>query len=543
MKLDDLDLRELLEFDPKGGVMRFAGERAILLDTMALGILRKTLIETVGLGAARGILTRFGYVHGRRSASTIKTSLPWDSLEEWRRAGGRLHRLQGLVIAAPVPAGSSVGGPPPFAENVWRDSYEAEQHLIHLGRCEQPVCWQQCGFASGYLSYANQREIYCFEVRCRGRGDAICHMVGRPRDEWSGEFASQLVYYEQSGLDAALEDAARKLKQTERKLRVRAQQLVPFRAEVDASGLTVKSSAMEKVIELAKRVARVDSTVLIAGESGVGKECIARLIHSESTRSAQPLIAINCAALPDQLLESELFGHAKGSFTGASQDRAGLFEEASGGTLFLDEVGEVSPAMQVKLLRVLQEHEVRRVGENRTRSVDVRVIAATNRDLAEEVRSTRFRQDLYYRLRVIELAIPPLRDRQDDIVPLARMFLARVAERTKSRVTAFTPKAVAQLQRYRWPGNVRELENAIERAVVMTSGARIDADDLPAEIAQSAAAAWIPGDDRSLADVEKSYILAVLQANAGHRAKTAASLKIAPATLYRKLAEYGITSS
>ena len=540
MKLDDLDLRELLELDPQGGVMRFAGERAILLDTMAMGVLRRTLIDTVGVAGARGVLTRFGYAHGRRMASTLKTALPWDSPNEWRIAGGRIHKLQGLVVSTPVRA--PTGGAAPFVEALWSDSYEAEQHLIHLGRSEEPVCWHQCGFTSGYLSYANEREIYCVEVRCRGRGDAVCHMVVRTREDWGDELAAHLPYYETSGLDAALEAAARKLKQTERKLRSRAQQLAPYRARVEASGLTVNSPAMDKVVELATRVARVDSTVLLLGESGVGKERMARLVHQESARAAQPLVAINCGALPEQLLESELFGHVRGAFTGATQDRTGLFEQASGGTLFLDEIGEVSPAMQVKLLRALQEHEVRRLGENQPRVVDVRVIAATNRALADEVKAGRFRQDLYYRLRVIELAIPPLRERREDILPLARVFLARVAERTRSRITSFTAAAADRLQRYPWPGNVRELENAIERAVVLATGSRIDVDDLPAELAGPGAGAFAPGDARSLADVEKAYILAVLAAHGGNRAKAAAHLQIGQATLYRRLAAYGVLS-
>ena len=186
---------------------------------------------------------------------------------------------------------------------------------------------------------------------------------------------------------------------------------------------------MQRVLDLARRVAKVDSTVLITGESGVGKERVARLIHDESARTAGPFVAINCGAVPETLLESELFGHARGAFTGATQDRPGLFEAANSGTLLLDEIGEVPPAMQVKLLRVLQEREVRRVGENKGRAVNVRVVAATNRDLAEEIRAARFRQDLYYRLRVVELRVPPLRERRDDILPLARTFLAASAER------------------------------------------------------------------------------------------------------------------
>jgi len=534
MRLADLDLRDLLQFDPAGGVMRFAGERALIFDAVALGILRRTLIEALGVAATRGILTRFGYAHGQRTAAAMKDAFPWDSDDEWRISGGRLHRLQGQVVPEPVRDTRE------FVEDIWHDSYEAEQHLSHLGRCDQPVCWALCGFASGYLSYTNQRPIYFIETRCRGRGDSVCHVIGRPRDDWPTDAASELAYFETTGLDEAIAGAVKKLRQAERQLRSREQRLAGYKARPEPDGITAASPAMRKVLDLARRVARVDSTVLVTGESGVGKERIARMIHEESARAGRALVAINCGAMPENLLESELFGHAKGSFTGASQDRPGLFEEASGGTLFLDEIGEVSAPMQVKLLRALQEQEIRRIGENRNRSVDVRVIAATNRNLVDEVKAGRFRQDLYYRLRVVELAVPPLRERVEDILPLARVLLATVAQRTRSKATSFTPKAVAQLQRYPWPGNVRELENALERAVVMATGARIDADDLPAEIAQTVASSWIPGDERSLADVEKSYILSVLDAHGGNRTRAAAQLRIAPATLYRKLSEYGI---
>jgi two-component system, NtrC family, response regulator HydG len=535
MRLDDLDLRDLFEFQPQGGVIRFAGERSVLLDAVALGLLRRTLIETLGSNGARSILTQFGYAHGHRTAMMMKNAFPWDSEDEWRIAGGRLHKLQGLVVP------QSVAGSREFAEQLWHDSYEAEQHLIHIGSSDSPVCWSQCGFASGYLSYANGREIYCVETRCRGKGDAVCHMVCRPREDWGDELAEQLPFYAKATLHEALAHAAAALKKTERKLRARKQELASFR--VDSAGMsgTAKSPAMSKVLEFADRVAHVDSTVLITGESGVGKERLSRFVHERSARASRDFVAINCGALPENLLESELFGHIKGAFTGATQDRPGLFEAASGGTLFLDEIGEVSAAMQVKLLRALQEHEIRRLGENVIRKVDVRIIAATNRNLVEEVKAGRFREDLYYRLHVIELTVPPLRERREDILPLARVLLATAAPRARSKVTSFTPKAVEQLHRYRWPGNVRELENAIERAVVLATGSRIDVGDLPDEIVNAASAPWTPGDRRSLADIEKGYILSVLAAEGGSRTKAAAHLGISPATLYRKLAEYGVT--
>ncbi|MCS6915417.1 MAG: sigma-54-dependent Fis family transcriptional regulator [Myxococcales bacterium] len=535
MRAADLDLRELLQFDPQGGVIRFGGQRALLFDAVALGLLRKELIETLSATGARGVLTRFGYAHGWRTAENLKEQFPWDDEGEWRRAGGRLHTLQGLVVVEPL-ARKVESGTEPFAEAIWHDSYEAEQHLLHLGQADEPVCWTLAGFASGYLSYANGRQVYCIEERCRGKGDAVCHIVGRMREDWGEAIAPHLPFYQSACLDEVLAHVTHELKRAEKRLRARQKELGPKTpAATDPSGLVAQSAAMQKVLELARRVAKVDSTVLITGESGVGKERIARFIHDESARLGGPFVAINCGAVPEGLLESELFGHAKGAFTGATQDRPGLFEAASGGTLFLDEIGELPPAMQVKLLRVLQEREVRRVGENRSRAVDVRVLAATHRDLVAEVHAARFRQDLYYRLRVVEIRVPPLRERREDILPLARTLLQAAAKRTRRPVTGLSPRAANQLLRYSWPGNVRELENAMERAVVLAQGSRIDLDDLPEELGLALPAAYVPGDVRSLEDVEREYILAVLRASGGDKVKAARLLKIGTATLYRKL--------
>jgi DNA-binding NtrC family response regulator len=537
MNAADLDLRELLQFEPRGGVLRFGGQRALLFDAVALGILRRELIEVLGLSGARGVLTRFGYAHGWRTAEALKSAFPWDDELEWKRAGGHLHALQGLVVVE-TPSRAPAVGDEPFAESIWHESYEAEQHLLHLGRAEEPVCWTLTGFASGYLSFCNGREVYCIEERCRGKGDAVCSLVGRLREAWGTEITAHLPFYDKECLDQALVQVTTELKRVERRLRARKKELGRDSPEAGGSGLIAHSQAMLRVIELARRVAKVDSTVLITGESGVGKERVARLIHDESSRMGGPFVAINCGAVPENLLESELFGHAKGAFTGANQDRPGLFEAANGGTLLLDEVGEVPAPMQVKLLRALQEREVRRIGENNNRKVDARVLAATNRDLPAEVHAARFRQDLFYRLRVVELSVPPLRERRDDVLVLARTFLKDAAERMNRKVTGITPKAANQLVRYGWPGNVRELENAIERAVVLARGTRVDVDDLPEEIGLAVPSAYAPGDVRSLEDVERDYILAVVRANQGNKTAAAYQLKIGIATLYRKLRQY-----
>jgi two-component system response regulator HydG len=264
-------------------------------------------------------------------------------------------------------------------------------------------------------------------------------------------------------------------------------------------------------------------------------------VHDESTRSAGPFVAVNCGAIAETLLESELFGHSRGAFTGATQDRPGLFEAANGGTLLLDEVGDVSPGMQVKLLRALQEREIRRVGENKSRRVDVRVVAATNRDLADRVAGGAFRQDLYYRLKVVELHVPPLRERRDDILPLARVLLADAALRMKRKIAALAPRAADQLLYYEWPGNVRELENAMERAVALARGSRVELDDLPEEIRVAfRKPEAIAGAVRPLDEVAKAYIIAALELNGGNQTRTAHDLRIGSATLYRKLKSYGM---
>ena len=540
MRASDLDLRELLDFDPKGGIIRFAGDRALLFNTVALGLLRRELVETLGLVPARGILTRFGYAHGWRTAEALRTQFEWDSEHEWQLAGGRVHQLQGFLLYEPVPR-TPGDTPKAFAQAIWRESYEAQEHLAQLGPSTEPVCWTLAGYASGYLSRVAGRRILCFEEKCVAKGDAYCLMVGRPEEEWENCPSSDRRFFDRMCLDDALNVVTERLKNTEQQLAVRKQRLARVKVEEQVPGIVAKSERMLRVIDEARRVARVDSSVLITGESGSGKEALATFIHEESARAARPFVAINCAAVPEALIESELFGHVRGSFTGATQDRVGLFESANGGTLLLDEVGDLPLAVQVKLLRVLQEREFRRVGENRTRHVDVRLLAATHRDLAGEVAAGRFRQDLYYRLRVIEIRIPPLRERRDDILPIARQVLAETALRMKLPVSGFTPAAADQLLRWGWPGNVRELQNVVERALVLARGTRVELEDLPDEVRTATPGIGAPGiapAARTLADVERAHILSVLESVDGNRTKAAAILDIGSATLFRKLKDY-----
>lgn len=339
-----------------------------------------------------------------------------------------------------------------------------------------------------------------------------------------------------------------------------------MRPKGDSGQVIAKSAAFQAVLELCRRVAPSQATVLISGESGTGKEVVAQTIHNLSDRRDKSFVALNCSAIPENLLESELFGHAKGSFTGAHEKKIGLFEEADGGTLFLDEIGDLSLTLQAKLLRVLQERKIKRVGENQDRPVDVRIIAATHKNLAEEVQTRRFREDLFFRLNVIPIRIPPLRERPDDIFPLASHFLEKYSVLNGRPKAGFTSESLHKLSRHSWPGNVRELENTIERAVVLAAGPRIEVTDLllssdieplrfgpplpdfvETDTPKGAPNGSFNSEPRSgplifgisevisLEELSRRYIRFVLEKNRGARELTARELEVDRKTLYRKL--------
>jgi DNA-binding NtrC family response regulator len=318
------------------------------------------------------------------------------------------------------------------------------------------------------------------------------------------------------------------------------------RRERTGAGAPVgRSKAWLSVLQLAETVAPTDSTVLIQGESGTGKEVVARYIHELSARREGPFLSINCGALPESLLESELFGHVKGAFTGAVKDKAGLFTAAAKGTFFLDEIGETTPSTQVKLLRVLQQREVIPVGGTEAVPIDTRLIAATNRDLEEEMKRGTFRSDLFYRLNVFALHLPPLRQRRDDIPLLADAFLHRAAAQRGEEPKRLSEAALEAMQAYAWPGNVRELENALERAVILSPGEVIEVSALPERITERRAEPLVGEHARplnpTLEVIERAYILWVLQSEGGNKSRAAEVLGIDPSTLYRKLSRYGVT--
>ncbi len=328
-----------------------------------------------------------------------------------------------------------------------------------------------------------------------------------------------------------------------RDLRIEAENLrrqIRARDEVGLDGLVGSSAAMQNVYRTVRQVAPSRATVLVTGESGTGKGEVARAIHQLSPRAKKPFVMLQCAALAASLLESELFGHERGAFTGADKQRQGRFEQANGGTLFLDEVGEIPHSLQVKLLRVLQERQFERVGGNETIRVDVRLVAATNRDLAADVKEGRFREDLYYRLRVIQIEMPPLRERGADVMALAHHFLSRFSEENHKRIIGFTDAARTRLLSHRWPGNVRELENTMERAVVLTQGERIDVGDLPADVVDTSPQVGVAIPGSTMAEIERHAILRTLEANDWSTSRAANVLDISVRTIQYRLAEYGL---
>jgi DNA-binding NtrC family response regulator/predicted hydrocarbon binding protein len=538
MRAEELRLDELVRFGE--GLVDLHGRRLIIHDTASLGQFRRDLIEMVGWNDARRILTRKGYFWGQADAATMKRLFHWDSVEEWLKAGTRLLRILGGGTSDAISFGMDEASGSFSMEFACQDSVEVDEYLAELGTSDKACCWVLMGYVSGYASYCVGKSVYFVEQECRAKGDKRCLAMGMDIDSWGQGIAEDLPYFHAADIQGKIQVLTNQLRENELELDRRQRQLEHTGRSRIAS-VEVRSREFQRVVELAERVAKFDSSVLITGETGVGKEVVARHVHSQSPRSDAPFVAINCGALPETLLESTLFGHKAGAFTGATRDQPGLFEEAEKGTLFLDEIGDTTPAMQLKLLRVLQEREIMRVGETRPRKVDVRVISATNHDLQQAVRDNSFREDLFYRLRVVEIEVPPLRCRKDDILPLARHFVKKCAANLGLPALRLDATSLDCLLEYSWPGNVRELENAVEHAAVFCQDSVILPKHFPSRILGKIE----PREERkegdlakrSLADVEWDHIERVLSATDGNRTEAAKILGIGEATLYRRLRE------
>ncbi|QSX34318.1 sigma 54-interacting transcriptional regulator [Shewanella avicenniae] len=539
MNTSQLDLRELLAFKPRGGMISFLGLRVQFTELQSHGFCRSELIDCVGEETARTFLTRAGFARGWLVAKQLREHFP----DVWAEAlqgnvGPRVGAMLGYGEIISSVRTSGLEGKP-LVESYFVGTFEAEESLRLHGLSDTEVCWEKAGLASGFVSHVQGRTVYFAEIECQAQGQAYCHFIGNFVDQWGEDAPAALRYFggiSGSEIDSTLVNSNSVLPNLFQQVEF------PFSASsLKADQMVSSSNLMHEVTLLADRVSAVTTSVLITGESGVGKEVLVRHIHEQSARKDKPFVAINCGALTETVIESELFGYVKGAFTGADQDKAGLIESAHGGTLFLDEVGELPLTTQVKLLRVIQENEVRRIGETKTRQVDVRLISATNVNLVDAVAKGVFRQDLYYRLNVIEIALPPLRSRTEDILPLCRYYLSKFNELFSRDIVSLSPDCVDLLLNYNWPGNVRELVNAMEYAVVLGKGPQITPADLPNNIRNSMDKSQsLTCQQNTLEDVERAHIINVLDSVHNNKTFAAKQLGISLTTLYRKLKQYDL---
>ena len=459
------DIQSLLRFESEEGRIWLGEERMVLLRSSEMRGLRRELIDSLGMERAKGLLIRMGYVAGQQDADTARRLRPDATLFDAFSVGPQSHMVTGQVKVTPIKLELDEERHTFHGMFEWENSFEAEIFLAEYGVSYEPVCWSQIGYASGYTSHFVGREILFREQGCVGCGEKVCRIEGRPVEEWD-DCEELLRYYRPD----RIADQLFELQSQVTSLR---ENLTEEQRFGDMVGCSQK---FLEVRELLAKAAESKVTVLLLGETGVGKDMFAKALHEGSPRRDKAFVAVNCAAIPRDLIEAELFGVEKGAYTGADQSRPGRFERAHGGTLFLDEVGELSPQAQAALLRVLQESEFERLGDTRTRKVDVRLVAATNENLQEAVEQGRFRPDLLYRLNVYSVVVPPLRERIDDVPELVKYFIDKYCSLHGKQVQGITDRAMAMLRAYQWPGNIRELGNMIERGIILAGqGGNIEA--------------------------------------------------------------------
>jgi DNA-binding NtrC family response regulator len=542
------DIQELLRFEYEEGRIWLGEERMILLRSSEMQALRRELIDSLGMDRAKGLLIRMGYIAGQQDAATAKKLRPDASVFDVFSVGPQSHMVTGQVKVNPVKLELDEERHTFHGIFDWENSFEAEIFLAEYGVSYEPVCWAQIGYATGYTSHFVGRQILFREQGCVGCGEKICRIEGRPVEEWDD--AEELLRYYRPDRIA---DQLFELQSQVTSLR---ENLTEEQSFGDLVGCSQK---FLQVRELLSKAAESRVTVLLLGETGVGKDMFAKALHEGSQRRNKPFVAVNCAAIPRDLIEAELFGVEKGAFTGADQSRPGRFERAHGGTLFLDEVGELSPQAQAALLRVLQESELERVGDTRTRKVDVRLVAATNEDLQKAVDEGRFRADLLYRLNVYSVTVPPLRERLDDIPELVRHFIDKYGPRHGKLVPGVTDRAMQLLRSYEWPGNIRELGNMIERGIILAEpGSPIEAAQLFPSVADAGPTGHAADGEQGvgmadavetlldagyqLGDLEKEMIRRALARAGGNVTRASRMLGLSRPTLDYRLKKTGLSS-
>ena len=466
---NDRDLRARLRFCADTGQIWLHEHRMLLIHAQAQASLRKELIDTLGMDRARGLLTRMGYSAGLCDFELARTRTKGGSNMEAFMAGPQLHMLEGIAKVIPIALEYDRVEGKFYSEFLWENSWESEWHKQHYGTHSEPVCWSQIGYACAYASAFMGRPVLYKEVECTGKGDNRCRIIGKMLEDWD-DGAEYTRFFIQESIAEQLIDLQTQVVQL--RSAIGEKEKIP-------SDIIGNSHAFRAAFDLLQQSAQSQITVLLQGETGVGKEVFARSLHDRGPRRGESFIAINCAAIPHDLVESELFGVEKGAYTGALTSRAGRFERANGGTLFLDEIGDLPLSAQAKLLRVLQEGEIERLGDHKTRKVNVRLVAASNVDLRRLIKEGKFRSDLYYRLNAFLIVIPPLRERKDDVPLLANRFLDKYSAIHGKKLRGFTDKAMRVLLAYPWPGNIREMQNMVERGVILApNGTRIELEQM-----------------------------------------------------------------
>jgi len=530
------ELRRLLRFRQKDGQIWLGEHRAVLLHADYLRGLRRELVDTLGRTRAAGALFRMGFASGKADAALVRSLLPDAPLTDIMRLGPDMHGLEGLVVGRVDRLEMDLSLGRFHAEASWQSSWESEEPFDDA---KEPTCYSQTGYASGYITALIGLPVVFKEVSCLSCGAFQCNIVGRPVSDW-GAADPWVALLQPDNIGSELNKLTEKVAHLEQRLIVQRSQ----------GSLVGVSRNFIDALALLEKAAPTTVNVLLTGETGVGKEAFARWLHTNGPRSDKPFIAVNCGAIPHELVESELFGVEAGAFTGSKSSRPGRFERADSGTIFLDELGELSAAAQVKLLRVLQEGEIDRLGSVNPTKIDVRVISATNVDLAQAIANKRFRSDLYYRLSAFPVSIPPLRERQADILPLAETFLRRAQDQYGRNVGPLSDMAVMALLSYSWPGNVRELENVLSRSVLLADeGGDIGiehlgisiTDDNDAIVGRDGQLRTVGADHRDdagdllslggLEDIEKLLIQRALERAKGNVSSAAKLLKISRAKL------------
>lgn len=556
------DTVDIVRINETAGENQLDNRRILLLDAENLRQLRRALYDRQGTLEAGRLIWNWGYANGYQDALAVKKSFTKKKPIDWFRAGIELLTLRGFARFQKVPETWDETNET-MLELEWQSSWELEEKNGIIEPSEFQSCTTLSGYLSGFAGAVIGKNVFFIETECRGRGDECCRAVAKL--EWkdddaevkaieklAGEFMPENFNFNELLADNApateriksLIDEIEQQKEEIRTLQTQVRYLQEISSEEKPIREIIGTSAIyKKAVRNAEKVAQTDSTVLICGETGTGKELFARYIHANSLLKNRPLITVNCAALPASLVESELFGHEKGAFTGAVQRKLGRFEIANGATVFLDEVGELALETQAKFLRVLQEGEFERVGGTQTIKVKVRVLAATNRNLAEMVEEGKFRADLFYRLNVFPVTIPPLRSRGDDLVLLINYFAQKFRRRFQKPLTSVSQTSIDDLRKYGFPGNVRELQHLVERAVLLSEG-----EILHIPLPDSKNIIKMPFDESSetvltLEEMERAYIERILQKSGGMiagKGGAAEMLDLPPSTLRSRMKKLGI---